>query len=116
MKTKRFALWALVVGLIVSAGAGTARAGDDGFLPPETYLIGHRLHELFVEDVDGDGKLDLLGVGYGTANQPSKIFNKAALKAVSQWKYNPKIEDGKAVEQHGIRIAIPFVLGGDNSG
>ena len=50
------------------------------------------------------------------AYEPSKIFNKAALKAVSQWKYNPKIEDGKAVEQHGIRIAIPFVLGGDKSG
>jgi len=45
------------------------------------------------------------------AYEPSKIFNKAALKAVSQWKYNPKIEDGKAVEQKGIRIAIPFRLG-----
>jgi protein TonB len=45
------------------------------------------------------------------AYEPSKIFNKAALKAVSQWKYNPKIENGKAVEQKGIRIAIPFRLG-----
>jgi protein TonB len=47
------------------------------------------------------------------AYEPSKIFNKAALKAVSQWKYNPKIENGKAVEQKGIRIAIPFRLGQD---
>ena len=47
------------------------------------------------------------------AYEPSKIFNKAALKAVSQWKYNPKIENGKAVEQKGIRIAIPFRLGRD---
>lgn len=47
------------------------------------------------------------------AYEPSKIFNKAALKAVSQWKYNPKIEDGKAVEQKGMRIAIPFTLSGD---
>jgi len=47
------------------------------------------------------------------AYEPSKIFNKAALKAVLQWKYNPKIEDGKAVEQKGIRIAIPFRLGGE---
>ena len=45
------------------------------------------------------------------AYEPSKIFNKAAIKAVSQWKYNPKIENGKAVEQKGIRIAIPFRLG-----
>jgi len=47
------------------------------------------------------------------AYEPSTIFNKAALKAVSQWKYNPKIENGKPVEQTGIRIAIPFVLGGE---
>ena len=49
------------------------------------------------------------------AYEPSKIFNKAALKAVSQWKYNPKIENGKPVEQKGIRIAIPFRLGSENS-
>ena len=49
------------------------------------------------------------------AYEPSKIFNKAALKAVMQWKYNPKIENGKAVEQRGIRIAIPFVLSGEES-
>lgn len=48
------------------------------------------------------------------AYEPSKIFNKAALKAVSQWKYNPKIENGKAVEQRGIRIAIPFKLQGQS--
>jgi len=50
------------------------------------------------------------------AYEPSKIFNRAALKAVSQWKYNPKIEDGKAVEQKGIRISIPFRLGADRTG
>ena len=48
------------------------------------------------------------------AYEPSKIFNKAALKAVSQWKYNPKILNGKAVEQRGIRIAIPFKLQGQS--
>jgi protein TonB len=47
------------------------------------------------------------------AYEPSTIFNKAALKAVKQWKYNPKIVNGKAVEQPGMRIAIPFKLGND---
>ena len=47
------------------------------------------------------------------AYEPSTIFNKAALKAVKQWKYNPKIVNGKAVEQPGVRIAIPFRLGSD---
>ncbi|HEB89257.1 MAG TPA: energy transducer TonB [Deltaproteobacteria bacterium] len=49
------------------------------------------------------------------AYEPSKIFNKAALKAVSQWKYNPKIENGKPVEQKGIRTAVMFRLGNENS-
>ena len=49
------------------------------------------------------------------AAEPSSIFNKAALKAISQWKYNPKILNGEAVEQRGIKIAIPFKLGSENS-
>ena len=50
------------------------------------------------------------------AYEPSKIFNRSALKAVAQWKYNPKIENGKAVEQKGIRISIPFRLGDAQTG
>ena len=49
------------------------------------------------------------------AFEPSKIFNKAALKAVRQWKYNPKVVNGKAVEQPGMRISIPFQLGNENA-
>lgn len=49
------------------------------------------------------------------AYEPSTIFNKAAIKAVKQWKYNPKIVNGKAVEQPGVRIAIPFRLGNENT-
>jgi protein TonB len=50
------------------------------------------------------------------AYEPSKIFNRAALKAVSQWKYNPRIVDGKPVEQRGQRISLPFVLGSEQTG
>ena len=49
------------------------------------------------------------------AYEPSTIFNKAAIKAVKQWKYNPKIVNGKAVEQPGVQIAIPFRLGSENT-
>lgn len=49
------------------------------------------------------------------AYEPNTIFNKAALKAVRQWKYNPKIVNGKAVEQPGVRIAIPFKLGNEQT-
>lgn len=44
------------------------------------------------------------------AAEPSDIFNAAAVKSVMQWKYNPKIENGKAVEQRGIRTSVVFKL------
>ena len=49
---------------------------------------------------------DPVVVGY----EPSKIFNKAALQAIRKWKYNPKIEDGKAVERPGIIVRLRFNL------
>lgn len=49
------------------------------------------------------------------AYEPNTIFNKAALKAVSQWKYNPKIVNGKAIEQPGVRVVFPFRLGNENT-
>ncbi len=49
------------------------------------------------------------------AAEPSSIFNKAAIKCVSQWKYNPKVQDGVAVAQKGQKTSIRFKLGGENS-
>jgi protein TonB len=42
------------------------------------------------------------------AAEPNSIFDDAALKAVRQWRYEPKIEHGEAVAQPGIQISIPF--------
>ncbi len=42
------------------------------------------------------------------AFEPSPVFNEAALRAVRQWRYNPKIVNGRTVRQTGMRIAIPF--------
>ncbi len=42
------------------------------------------------------------------AFEPSPVFNAAALRAVRQWRYNPKIVNGRTVRQTGLRIAIPF--------
>ena len=45
-----------------------------------------------------------------TAFEPSSVFNRAALKAIRKWKYNPKVEDGKAVERDGVRVRLTFKL------
>ena len=45
-----------------------------------------------------------------TASHPGTIFNSAAVKAVSRWKYNPKIENGAAVVRGGVRQRLKFEL------
>ena len=37
-------------------------------------------------------------------------FDRAALRAVRGWKYNPKIENGNAVVRDGIRVRLSFAL------
>lgn len=44
------------------------------------------------------------------AHHPNSIFDRAALRAVSKWKYNPKIEDGVAVERPGVKVRLAFEL------
>jgi protein TonB len=46
-------------------------------------------------------------------SHPSSIFDRAALKAIKKWKYNPKIEDGEPVERSGINVRLKFELSGN---
>ena len=39
---------------------------------------------------------------------PSSVFNRSVLRAVRKWKYNPKIENGTAVERAGMQITFEF--------
>jgi protein TonB len=45
-----------------------------------------------------------------TAANAGTIFNRSAIQAVSKWKYNPKIENGVAMERPGVRQRIKFQL------
>lgn len=42
---------------------------------------------------------------------PKKIFNKAAIKALSKWRYAPKVENGKAVVQQNLTVQLDFKMG-----
>jgi protein TonB len=46
-------------------------------------------------------------------SHPSSIFDRAALKAIKKWKYNPKIEDGEPVERPGVKVRLKFELSGN---
>lgn len=41
---------------------------------------------------------------------PKGYFEDAAVKAVSRWRYNPKVEEGVAVERVGVQTLIRFQL------
>ena len=41
---------------------------------------------------------------------PKNIFDDAAVKAVARWRYNPKVEEGVAVERVGVQTLISFKL------
>jgi protein TonB len=44
------------------------------------------------------------------AAHPGTIFNRSALLAVRKWKYNPKIENGVAVERPGQKVTLEFTM------
>ena len=41
---------------------------------------------------------------------PKNIFDDAALKAIARWRYNPKVQDGVAVERVGVQTIIRFEI------
>ncbi len=43
-------------------------------------------------------------------SEPSAIFNRSALRAVSKWRYRPQITDGRAQRREGVEVIIEFRL------
>ncbi|MBF8270356.1 MAG: tonB [Gammaproteobacteria bacterium] len=41
---------------------------------------------------------------------PKGIFDDAAIKSILRWRYNPKVEEGVAVERVGIRTLLRFQI------
>jgi protein TonB len=43
-------------------------------------------------------------------SKPERVWDRAAIRAVSNWRYQPKIKDGKPAEQPGITVRLSFEL------
>jgi protein TonB len=43
-------------------------------------------------------------------SEPGTVFDEAALKAIARWRYNPRVENGEAVERVGLQTMIRFTL------
>jgi protein TonB len=42
--------------------------------------------------------------------EPAFVFDRAALRAVRKYRYNPKVENGTAVARKGIKLKLTFTL------
>ncbi|MFV0448100.1 MAG: energy transducer TonB [Vibrio sp.] len=43
-------------------------------------------------------------------SEPKRVFERDAIRALSNWKYQPKLSDGKAVTQPGQSVKLEFKL------
>jgi periplasmic protein TonB len=43
-------------------------------------------------------------------SSPKNVFDEAALKAISRWRYNPKVEGAVAVQRKGVQTILRFEL------
>ncbi|SDK00575.1 energy transducer TonB [Microbulbifer yueqingensis] len=48
--------------------------------------------------------------GFDSAGNETRVFDRAALSAVSRFKYQPSMDDGRPVKRHGVRNRISFRL------
>tara|TARA_Y100000034_G_C6569838_1_gene246922 strand:- start:143 stop:475 length:333 start_codon:yes stop_codon:yes gene_type:complete len=48
-------------------------------------------------------------------SSPAGKFDSEAIKALSKWKYKPKIVDGVAVRQTDLKVQLDFVLDEDEN-
>ncbi len=44
--------------------------------------------------------------------RPEGMFDQAAVRAVERWRYNPKVDEGVAVERVGVQTRLTFKLEG----
>ncbi len=107
---------------IESAGAAFSMVSADGDAVPMVRVPAQYPERAKQRGIEGRVLVQFTITKVGTvtdvvviAAEPSSIFNKAAIKSVSQWKYNPKVQDGVAVAQKGQKTSIVFKLGGENS-
>jgi protein TonB len=46
--------------------------------------------------------------------EPKRIFDREAKRALRKWKYRPKVVDGIAQRQPGLKVRLDFTLGGES--
>ena len=105
------------LGLEMDSGAGFVAAQGDSDSVPVVRVEPQYPLRAEERGIEGWVELEFTISAQGTVkdarvlrSKPKGVFDRAALRAVKKWKYNPKIEDGVAVERSGVAVRITFDL------
>ncbi len=116
-ETMSIAASGIDAGVNLGSGLGTGLAVADSDVAPMVRVLPQYPARAQERGIEGYVIVEFTIAMDGTVkdpivleSQPSKIFDRAALRAIRKWKYKPKVEDGQAVERPGVRVKLPFEL------
>jgi protein TonB len=106
---------------IVDAGGAASRmrlsAGSDRDVVPLVRINPDYPQRALSRGLEGWVQVQFTITAIGTVKdsivvnaEPEDTFDEAALKAIARWRYNPKVENGVAVERVGVQTRIVFEL------
>ncbi|MFT6268486.1 MAG: protein TonB [Alphaproteobacteria bacterium] len=98
------------VGAMMRDGDATPIVRIDPKYPPEAARDGKEGWvelSFTINEVGGVEDVEVLQA------DPKRIFDREAKRALKKWKYRPKVVDGIAQRQPGLKVRLDFTLGGD---
>ena len=105
------------IGLDVGDGAGFSLAQSDTEHVPVVRVKPQYPIRAEERGIEGWVELEFTISAAGTVKEakvigakPKGVFDRAALRAIKKWKYNPTVEDGKPVDTPGVKIRLSFDL------
>jgi protein TonB len=98
-------------------GPGVGVAGIDTDVIPRVRVNPDYPPQAITRNIEGWVQVRFTVSAIGTvrdavvvASEPGTTFDDAALKAIARWRYNPRVENGEAVERVGLQTIIRFEL------
>jgi len=97
------------VGAMMRDGDATPIVRIDPKYPPEAARDGKEGWvelSFTINEVGGVDDVEVIDA------DPKRIFDREAKRALRKWKYRPKVVDGIAQRQPGLKVRLDFTLGG----
>lgn len=98
-------------------GHGLSLSGVDGDVVPRVRVNPDYPPQAIARNLEGWVQVRFTVTAIGTvrdaaivASEPGTVFDDAALAAIARWRYNPRVENGEAVERVGLQTIIRFEL------